>query len=246
MSLDFVHIPVAILQIEELSFAQKIMLGLVTSFNSKGLRLSNSELGNILNISANRVSKSLGDMERKGYIKIHNGQSKWRQIYLVENPDVDKLSQRLYFGENAKVLGRFRQSTLAKTPTIIKEVKKKGAHTPKPTSEGAASNDPKAAKKKPTRKGKIFKPPTQDEVGEYARSIDYWSLNPDAFVDFYAAKGWVVGRSKMKDWRAAVRTWKQRDMADGKKTGRPRQGEAGWEATEADVDRLLQNIGVAS
>jgi hypothetical protein len=31
------------------------------------------------------------------------------------------------------------------------------------------------------------------------------------FTDFYAAKGWLVGKSPMKDWRAAVRTWKQRD-----------------------------------
>ena len=164
MTLDFVRIPVAILQIEELSLTQKVILGLVTSFNSKGLRLSNSELGEVLNISANRVSKSLGDMKRKGYIKIHNGQSKWRQIYLVENPEVDKLSQRLYFGENAKVLGRFRQSTSGKTPTIIKEVKRKRERTSKTTSEGAATNDPKAAKKKPTRKGKIFILPTPEKV----------------------------------------------------------------------------------
>ena len=31
------------------------------------------------------------------------------------------------------------------------------------------------------------------------------------FVDFYEAKGWMIGKNKMKDWKAAVRTWVKRD-----------------------------------
>ena len=36
-------------------------------------------------------------------------------------------------------------------------------------------------------------------------------MNADTFIDFYACKGWMVGKNKMKDWKAAVRTWEQRD-----------------------------------
>ena len=32
-------------------------------------------------------------------------------------------------------------------------------------------------------------------------------IDPVAFVDFYEAKGWCVGKTPMKDWKAAVRTW---------------------------------------
>ena len=60
-----------------------------------------------------------------------------------------------------------------------------------------------------------FRAPSPAEVGEYARSyaasreldLDSTDFDPERFVDFYAQKGWMVGRSRMKDWKAAVRNW---------------------------------------
>jgi hypothetical protein len=51
-----------------------------------------------------------------------------------------------------------------------------------------------------------FAPPTPTEVAAYAAEKNI-PIDAERFVDFYAAKGWVVGKSPMKDWRAAVRTW---------------------------------------
>ena len=34
-------------------------------------------------------------------------------------------------------------------------------------------------------------------------------VDPDEFFNFYESKGWLVGKSKMKDWQAAVRTWER-------------------------------------
>jgi phage replication O-like protein O len=34
-------------------------------------------------------------------------------------------------------------------------------------------------------------------------------IDPERFVDFYASKGWMIGKNKMKDWQACVRTWEQ-------------------------------------
>jgi hypothetical protein len=45
------------------------------------------------------------------------------------------------------------------------------------------------------------------------------SVDPEAFVDFYASKGWMIGKNKMKDWKAAVRTWEQGDKRKGVKNG---------------------------
>jgi len=28
-------------------------------------------------------------------------------------------------------------------------------------------------------------------------------------MDHYTAKGWMIGSNKMKDWKAAVRTWEK-------------------------------------
>ena len=60
-----------------------------------------------------------------------------------------------------------------------------------------------------------FHAPSPAEVDEYARSyaasreldLDSTDFDPERFVDFYAQKGWMVGRSHMKDWKATVRNW---------------------------------------
>lgn len=62
---------------------------------------------------------------------------------------------------------------------------------------------------KPPRASR-FTPPTVDEVKSYCVERGN-SVDPARFVDFYASKGWLVGKSKMKDWRAAVRSWERSD-----------------------------------
>ena len=59
-----------------------------------------------------------------------------------------------------------------------------------------------------------FAPPSVQEVRDYSESIDK-PIDPDAFVDYYASKGWKVGTSSMKDWHAAVRQWYRRDAERG-------------------------------
>lgn len=55
-------------------------------------------------------------------------------------------------------------------------------------------------------KRQIFVPPTVDEVRAYCYERNN-GIDAQKFVDYYQSKGWVVGKSKMKDWRACVRTW---------------------------------------
>jgi len=54
---------------------------------------------------------------------------------------------------------------------------------------------------------KAFTPPTLQEVQNYSKEINY-DLDCQKFIDFYQSKGWMVGKNKMKDWKASVRTWK--------------------------------------
>jgi hypothetical protein len=63
----------------------------------------------------------------------------------------------------------------------------------------------------PPVKTKKFIPPTVDEVREYCDERMN-RVDPEAFVDFYSAKGWMLGKNKMKDWKAAVRTWERKEQ----------------------------------
>lgn len=58
-------------------------------------------------------------------------------------------------------------------------------------------------KEKPVR----FTPPTADEVKAYMLEQGMDDLS-QKWLAFYEAKGWLIGKNKMKDWKAAVRTWK--------------------------------------
>jgi hypothetical protein len=54
-----------------------------------------------------------------------------------------------------------------------------------------------------------FVPPSVEEVKDYCKSRKN-SVDAETFVNFYASKGWVIGKSPMKNWQAAVRTWEQK------------------------------------
>ena len=66
--------------------------------------------------------------------------------------------------------------------------------------------DQKKEKEKPASKRKRFIKPSVEEIKKYCdeRKND---VDANKFFDFYQAKGWYIGKSKMQDWEASVRTW---------------------------------------
>jgi hypothetical protein len=74
-------------------------------------------------------------------------------------------------------------------------------------------------KEEKKKKRSVFKRPTVEEVAEYLEEKGETRIDPETFVNFYESKGWAVGKSPMKDWRAAVRTWIRQRDADHVKPG---------------------------
>ena len=64
-------------------------------------------------------------------------------------------------------------------------------------------------------KTKRFSKPTPQEVQAYCDEREN-GISGEAFCDFYESKGWVIGKSPMKDWKAAVRTWEKKHKQDKK------------------------------
>lgn len=53
-----------------------------------------------------------------------------------------------------------------------------------------------------------FQAPTVAEVADYCSQRNN-GVDAEIFVNFYTAKDWMIGKNRMKDWRAAVRTWEK-------------------------------------
>ena len=70
-----------------------------------------------------------------------------------------------------------------------------------------------------TAKNPRFKRPTQKEVWDYAKEIKFVELDPDAFFAHYDSNGWMVGKTHMKDWKGAVRTWHRSEKERQRKAG---------------------------
>lgn len=74
----------------------------------------------------------------------------------------------------------------------------------------------KNKEEKETKKKKVaFAPPSVSEVDDYCAERKN-NISAQVFVDFYESKGWMIGRNKMKSWKAAVRTWEQKDKGQSK------------------------------
>ena len=60
------------------------------------------------------------------------------------------------------------------------------------------------------KKNSHFVPPTLEEVKNYCIERNN-KVDIERFIDFYSSKGWMIGKNKMKDWKACIRTWEKDD-----------------------------------
>ena len=67
-------------------------------------------------------------------------------------------------------------------------------------------------------KRKRFVPPTLEEIKAYCVERKN-GVDAQRFFDYYTSNGWLVGKNKMKDWKAAVRTWERNGFSSKKSVG---------------------------
>lgn len=75
-------------------------------------------------------------------------------------------------------------------------------------------------------KDRRFVKPSAESVASYAKTLGF-ELNPEEFLAHYEANGWFRGKTKVRDWRACVRTWKVRRESDKQIS----EKEKSWEQT---------------
>lgn len=89
-------------------------------------------------------------------------------------------------------------------------------------------------------KRKRFVPPTVDEVRAYCIERKN-KVDAQRFIDYYTANGWRVGKNKMQDWKAAVRTWERNGYSDNQ-TQKVGENGVAIKAETSDLVKQIQNI----
>lgn len=128
--------------------------------------------------------------------KEYEGDGLAKSAFLIAKPLIDVNNKRY---ENSKKGGAPRGNQNArKQPKNNQKTTKKQPNVNVNVNEN--DNDNK----------KRFVPPTVEQVEEYCIKRNN-GIDPEAFVDYYATRGWKLGKGvSMKDWKAAVRTWENR------------------------------------
>lgn len=129
-----------------------------------------------------------------------------KTMYIMAKPQID-VNNRRY--ENSKHGGRKPNANQSKTKTepSVNQDNTKG----KPNVN--VNDNVNANGKKESTEKKHFVPPTRQDVAEYCRENGYHKVDVERFINYYTSNGWMAGKSKMKDWKAAVRNWERSEIA---------------------------------
>ena len=87
-------------------------------------------------------------------------------------------------------------------------------------------------KEKPKKQRNII-PPDIEWVKAYCRERNN-NVDPEKFFDFYTSKNWMIGKTKMKDWEASIRTWERDDRRQTKKPEKSYDTDYDFEAMEKE------------
>lgn len=138
--------------------------------------------------SERQISNALKHLEKEGIIKVgkYNKSAYDRTNWYAFNKSATSILQKCKM-EDTKVQNGFDK-----------------IDTPIPNINTNINSDINTNKEK-----KKFNKPTIEQIQEYCIERNN-GINAEAFYDFYESKNWYVGKNKMSDWKACVRTWERR------------------------------------
>lgn len=144
----------------------------------------------------------------------------------------DKISGENDKAENAEIS--------AKTAHKRDDSEQTGTNGNKRSGEGEGEGKGEKKKEKEKRSKCVFTPPTLEEVQAYCKERGN-RIDPQYFLDYYTSTGWMRGKVKLKDWKAAVRTWERQDAKWQGQTDDRQQGASAPGAAAAAKNKALIN-----
>lgn len=192
-----IWIPFEIWELADLSPMQRILLAKIHALSQKdGVCWAGDDyLAEALVCTPQYIRKMRKDLCETEYIACEGYGHKRKMTVLskattVASNDWNKQPQLQELQQSLQV----EATTVAKVATTVAE-----------------SIEPSIEKNKEQVKSRRFKPPSLEECMTTFEEAGSTSDEGEKFFNFYTSKGWFVGKSKMKDWKAAARNWIKRN-----------------------------------
>ncbi len=165
-----------------------------------------------------------------------------RLIQTGERFEIQENGQLLAVAKVAAVAERlFLYRALAIATAVAEEEQQQARFTP---AGKLVYFPPPPAPEEKTKQKKTagpFKKPTVEEINDYCRERGN-GLDGQAIHDHYESNGWMVGRVKMKDWKAAVRTWERKEREGTLPSRRSRVQQTNPEHSSFDVKKAEEDL----
>ena len=192
----FAVIPAEIRYDNDLRANEKLLYGEITSLAKKTGECwaSNKYFSELYGVKPNAIATWIRHLKNKGYIAVgytYNGKVIDKRIITIGGIQKDNTSYPKRYGGGIQKDNRGG-------------IQKGEENNTNNTNNTSINNKRKYIKEK-------FKKPTLEEVVDYCKERNNF-IDPEQFIDFYESKNWYVGKNKMKDWKACIRTWERRNI----------------------------------
>ena len=191
-----IWIPAEIWETRELSWNEKVVLLEIDSFTASGKDcfISDEYIGELVGVNERTARRILSKLISLGYVKKTRFDGRKRYIESTLTDHI-VLSARTEMSDQGGQKCPDTNNKITNTKLLIKEE---------------------------IHKEERFRKPSLSEVQDYCRSRNN-GIDAEAFIAFYESKGWMVGKSPMKDWKSAIITWEKSRKATPTPNPSPRQ-----------------------
>jgi hypothetical protein len=172
----------------------------------------NQYFADLYDVDKNTVSGWIGQLKTRGYINVQ-----------LEYKEGTKQIVKRYIRINGEGTNKIIDTSLQKDVYPINEIIEVNS-----TDNNTNNNK--------TNKGGRFTPPSVEQVMEYCNHRQN-GINAQNFIDFYQSKGWKVGNSKMKDWKASVRTWETNNKIRNEQNADKRNSKSEYAKLNSDYNK---------
>ena len=128
-------------------------------------------------------------------------------LFVIEGNEFGSMAVERRLFERDKKSGKARESAFKRW-----NKNKHDANAMQTHSEPNAIKERKVKESK-VNKSKVFTIPTISEISDYCKERKN-NIDPIKFFNHYESNGWMVGRNKMKNWKAAVHTWEKSNIGN--------------------------------